>query len=47
MTKNKFDAVPIAESYRGVMPFLIADTIRALLILLVPSISLFVLQFMK
>jgi C4-dicarboxylate transporter, DctM subunit len=47
MTKGKRDAVPIAESYRGVMPFLIADTLRALLVLFVPSISLYVLQFMK
>ncbi len=47
MTKGKRDAVPIAESYRGVVPFLIADTLRALLILFVPSISLYVLQFMK
>jgi C4-dicarboxylate transporter, DctM subunit len=47
MTKGKRDAVPIAESYRGVMPFLIADTMRALLVLFVPSISLYVLQFMK
>ena len=47
MTKNKFDAVPIAESYRGVMPFLVADTIRAILVLMFPAISLYVLQFMK
>jgi C4-dicarboxylate transporter, DctM subunit len=45
MTKGKHDAVPIAESYRGVMPFLIADTLRALLILFVPGISLYVLRF--
>jgi C4-dicarboxylate transporter, DctM subunit len=47
MTKGKRDAVPIAESYRGVMPFLMADTLRALLVLFVPSISLYVLRFMQ
>jgi len=39
--------VPIAESYRGVMPFLISDTLRTLLLLLFPSISLWFLQFLK
>jgi C4-dicarboxylate transporter DctM subunit len=38
--------VPIAESYRGVMPFLISDTVRTLLLLLFPPISLWVLKFM-
>ena len=32
--------VPIAESYRGVMPFLISDTLRTVLLLLFPPISL-------
>ncbi|MDB5870910.1 MAG: transporter large permease, partial [Ramlibacter sp.] len=31
---------PIAESYRGVMPFLVSDTLRTLLLLFVPGISL-------
>ncbi len=39
--------VPIAESYRGVMPFLISDTLRTALLLLFPGISLWVLQFLK
>jgi C4-dicarboxylate transporter, DctM subunit len=47
MTKGKRDAVPISESYQGVVPFLIADTLRALLVLFVPSISLYVLRFMQ
>ena len=47
MTKGKGDAVPIAESYRGVMPFLISDTVRTILLLLFPSISLYVLRFMQ
>jgi len=37
--------VPIAESYRGVMPFLISDTLRTLLLLFFPMISLWVVQF--
>ncbi len=32
--------IPIAESYRGVMPFLISDTLRTLLILIFPAICL-------
>jgi C4-dicarboxylate transporter DctM subunit len=32
--------VPIAESYRGVLPFLISDTVRTVLLLLFPPISL-------
>jgi TRAP-type C4-dicarboxylate transport system permease large subunit len=32
--------VPIAESYRGVMPFLVSDTIRTLLILFFPGVCL-------
>jgi C4-dicarboxylate transporter, DctM subunit len=47
MTKGKRDAVPIAESYRGVMPFLISDTVRTLLLLFFPAISLYVLRFMQ
>jgi C4-dicarboxylate transporter, DctM subunit len=47
MTKRKGDAVPIAESYRGVMPFLISDTIRTLLLLFFPMIALYVLRFMQ
>jgi TRAP-type C4-dicarboxylate transport system permease large subunit len=37
--------VPIAESYRGVMPFLISDTLRTLVLLLFPSLSLWLVQF--
>jgi tripartite ATP-independent transporter DctM subunit len=36
--------VPIAESYRGVMPFLISDTLRTLLLLFFPSISLWLVK---
>jgi len=37
--------VPIAESYRGVMPFLASDTLRTLLLLFFPPISLWLVQF--
>jgi TRAP-type C4-dicarboxylate transport system permease large subunit len=37
--------VPIAESYRGVMPFLISDTVRTLLLLIFPSISLWLVKY--
>ena len=45
MTKNKPGAVPIAESYKGVMPFLISDTLRTLLLLLFPGISLWLVKY--
>ena len=37
--------VPIAESYRGVMPFLASDTLRLLLLFFVPALSLWLVQF--
>lgn len=37
--------VPIAESYRGVMPFLISDVIRTLLLLFFPAISLWLVKY--
>ncbi len=37
--------VPIAESYRGVMPFLASDVLRTLLLLFFPMLSLWVVQF--
>ncbi|MFM8574946.1 MAG: TRAP transporter large permease, partial [Limnohabitans sp.] len=37
--------VPIAESYKGVMPFLVSDTLRTIVLLLFPSISLWLVQF--
>ena len=39
--------VPIAESYRGVMPFLISDMIRTLMLLLFPGISLFLVKYLS
>ena len=37
--------VPIAESYRGVLPFLASDVLRTLLLLFFPAISLWLVQF--
>ena len=37
--------VPIAESYRGVMPFLISDVFRTLLLLFFPGISLWLVKY--
>lgn len=46
MIKGRGDPVPIAESYRGVMPFLISDTLRTLLLLFFPGISLWLVNYM-
>ena len=45
MTNGKPGAVPIAESYKGVMPFLISDTIRTIVLLLFPGISLWLVKY--
>jgi TRAP-type C4-dicarboxylate transport system permease large subunit len=37
--------VPISESYKGVMPFLISDTLRTALLLFFPGISLWLIQY--
>jgi len=37
--------VPIAESYRGVMPFLISDTVRTALLVIFPPISLWLVKY--
>ena len=39
--------VPIAESYRGVIPFLISDALRMLLLLVFPGISLWLVGFIR
>jgi len=39
--------VPISESYRGVMPFLISDTLRTLLLLFFPPISLWLVKYIS
>jgi C4-dicarboxylate transporter, DctM subunit len=37
--------IPIKESYRGVMPFLMSDTLRSLVLLFFPSISLWLVKY--
>jgi C4-dicarboxylate transporter DctM subunit len=37
--------IPIWESYRGVMPFLVSDTLRTLLLLFFPAISLWLVRY--
>ena len=39
--------VPIAESYRGVLPFLVSDTLRTLLLLFFPGLSLWLVGFVR
>ena len=37
--------VPIGESYRGVLPFLVSDVVRTALLLLFPGVSLWLVKF--
>ena len=37
--------IPIAESYKGVMPFLLSDTLRTLLLLFFPAVSLWLVKY--
>ena len=37
--------VPIAESYRGVLPFLASDLVRLMLLMFFPALSLWLVQF--
>lgn len=37
--------VPISESYKGVMPFLVSDVLRTILLLAFPPISLWLVQY--
>ena len=39
--------VPMAESYRGIMPFLVTDFIRTALLVIFPSLSLWLVKFMN
>ena len=39
--------VPISESYKGVMPFLISDTIRTTFLLFFPGISLWLVKYIS
>ncbi len=40
---NSMSSVPIHETYKGVLPFLISDIIRVVLLILFPAISLFLI----
>lgn len=44
--KGRSQPVPIVESYRGVVPFLISDTLRTLLLLFFPVIALGLLKLL-
>ena len=37
--------VPIGESYKGVMPFLVSDVLRTILLLVFPPISLWLVKY--
>jgi TRAP-type C4-dicarboxylate transport system permease large subunit len=37
--------VPIGESYLGVVPFLVSDVLRTLLLFFVPAVSLWLVQY--
>jgi C4-dicarboxylate transporter, DctM subunit len=37
--------IPISESYRGVLPFLVSDTVRTLLLLFFPPVSLWLVKY--
>lgn len=39
--------VPIGEIYRGIMPFLVSDVVRIVLILFVPSLTLWAVHLMR
>jgi C4-dicarboxylate transporter, DctM subunit len=39
--------IPIAESYRGVMPFLVTDVLRTVLLLFFPAISLWLVKYIN
>jgi C4-dicarboxylate transporter DctM subunit len=39
--------IPISESYHGVMPFLVSDTLRTLLLLFFPAISLWLVKYIS
>jgi TRAP-type C4-dicarboxylate transport system permease large subunit len=39
--------VPMAETYRGVLPFLVSDAVRVILLLIFPAISLTLVRLMS
>ena len=47
VVNNLAKDVPIAESYKGVMPFLISDVFRTLLLLFFPGIALWLVKYIN
>ena len=47
VVNNLAKDVPITESYKGVMPFLISDTLRTILLLVFPGISLWLVRYVS
>ncbi len=45
VVNNMAKDVPISESYKGVMPFLISDTLRTILLLFFPGITLWLVKY--
>jgi len=45
IVRHRLQPVPIRESYHGVMPFLLSDVVRTLLLLFFPGISLWLVGF--
>ena len=39
--------IPMAETYRGVLPFLVSDVLRVTLLLLFPGLALYLVGVMK
>jgi TRAP-type C4-dicarboxylate transport system permease large subunit len=39
--------VPMAETYRGVFPFLVSDAVRVILLLLFPFLSLWLVRLIS
>ena len=39
--------VPIGEIYRGIVPFLISDLVRVLLLLFFPALTIFAIRFVN
>ena len=46
IVRNRLHPVPIRESYHGVLPFLLSDIVRTLLLLFFPGIALWLVGFL-
>jgi TRAP-type C4-dicarboxylate transport system permease large subunit len=45
IVRHRLQPVPIRESYHGVLPFLLSDVVRTILLLFFPGISLWLVGF--